>query len=68
MTDRKKSTKRSVIDLDFEEIPVNNEPEEQKASKRRLGTASSSTVSGKKALTITQLQMLRGSGPLTAEY
>jgi len=63
MADRNRSNKRTVIELDYEEIPVNNEPEEQTASKRRVGTASSSTVSEKKALTISQLRMLRGNGP-----
>jgi len=62
-----RSTKRSVIKLDYEEIPINNEPEEQKSSKQRVETASSSTVSGKKSLTLPQLRMLRGSGQLTTE-
>jgi len=66
MADRNRSTKRSIIESDYEEIPVNNEPEEQKASKRRVGTASSSTASEKKALTTPQLRMLSGKGPLAS--
>jgi len=66
MTDRNRSNKRSVIELDIDEIPVNTEPEEQKSSKRK-GTASGTTASGKKALTVTQLRALSGKSPMAIE-
>jgi len=67
MADRNRSNKRTIIELDLEEILVNIEPEEPKASKRSVGTASSSTASGKKALTIPQLRMLSGKSPMAVE-
>jgi len=66
MTDRNRSNKRSVIELDIDDIPVNTEPEEQKSSKRK-GTASGTTASGKKALTVPQLRALSGKSPMAVE-
>jgi len=55
-----------VIELDIDDIPVNTEPEEQKSSKRK-GTASGTTASGKKALTVPQLRALSGKSPMAVE-